>query len=336
MRTYSRNLKGQALIVPAIVLIIVLIGIIGYLQIPVIKTGEIEKDIEVRAEMHTMGTALDAGKLYMETALAYSTYQACYDTLRQGGWNTLSGKKAYQGYSLWEPPDQHPTALEFKGSFESSIKENLGLYEAKSYTFLSQYYVNLPAYTAVNAETNEDTGKLAVAATAGSNLNIQKTQESGEVIRLEKYGFLQGEYSIDCYGIYAKGLEVSALAKDSVASVFGETSAVLPKTLAQGESLDAKMSQYKSQFSSNARQALNALAGTYGDYEVSVDVKSAELICVQGDVTPSGSPITCRAEAYAKFEITNMKDEQMFPIYDGYNVIMSPMTLVFVGKFVGS
>jgi hypothetical protein len=111
----------------------------------------IEKDIEVRAQMHTMGNALAAAKLYMETSLAYSTYQACYDTLKNGGWDTLTGKKAYQGYALWEPVDQHPTVLEFKGSLESSIKGNLGLYEAKSYTFLSEYYVNLPAYTAVNA-----------------------------------------------------------------------------------------------------------------------------------------------------------------------------------------
>ena len=336
MRT-NKNFKGQALIVPAIILIIVLIGIIAYLDIPLIKSTQTEKDIEVRAQMHAMGNALDAAKLYMETSLAYSTYQACYGTLRKGGWDSIPSGKAYQGYSLWEPPEQHPTMLEFKASFESSIKENLGLYRGtKAYTFLSDYYVNLPSYASASAYVDEDTGKMSVRAGAESNLYIEKTQESGEHVRLEKYGFLQGEYAIDCYGIYAKGLEVYALAKDSVARVFGETSAVLPKTLAQGESLDAKMSQYKSQFSSSARQALNALAGTQGDYEVSVDVKSAELICVQGDVTPSGSPITCRSEVYAKFEVTNMKDEQMFPVYDGYNVIMSPMTLVFIGKFAGS
>jgi hypothetical protein len=330
------GMKGVSLVLPAIVLIIILLMLLAYINIPLIKTDQLQRDLEIRSEMHTMSNALDAAKLYMETSLEYSVYQACYDNLKKGGWDSIPSGKAYQGYALWDSSFQ-PEGFEFNTSLENSIASNLALYRgSKAYTFLSDYYVNLPEYKAddvlVSLEPS-DPGWMFVTAFGDSNLYIQKTQESGEQIRLEKDSTLQNEdeYRIDCYGIYKTGTDIYALAKNAVSKAFDEMT--LPKTLGQNENLDSKMKTYRTQFNNSVRQAIYGILGNQGGYEVSLDVISAELVCTQGDVTPTGSPITCKPEVYVQFEIANMKDDQKFPVYDGSSVAMSPMMLIFVGKF---
>ncbi|MCJ7816839.1 MAG: hypothetical protein MUP55_03190, partial [Candidatus Aenigmarchaeota archaeon] len=113
------GMKGQALIIAAIFIVLILIVLWSVVNIPAIKTGQIQSDVEVHSQIHIMGNALDAAKLYMETALAYSTYQACYDNLKSVG-------------------DSYPDEKTFVENLQASIKNNLGLYTgSKAYTFLS-------------------------------------------------------------------------------------------------------------------------------------------------------------------------------------------------------
>jgi hypothetical protein len=197
---------------------------------------------------------------------------------------------------------------------------------------------------------DDNTGKLSVAAAPASNLYIQKAQESGEVIRLEKYGFLQGEYAMDCYGVYAQGGTVSESARAAVQKAWEDASKsaswndVKPPaelTAPTEAELNKKLDDFKNAFVNNAKAGLAALSTTGADYNVGVDVMSANIQCT-GSITIKETKeavitgLKCPNEVYVKFEVTNIKDGQEFPVYDGQKVVMSPMTLVFVGKFVVS
>ena len=336
MRT-NKNVKGQALIIAAIFIIIILIFLWSVVNIPAIKTGQMQSDVEVHSQMHTMSNALDAAKLYMETSLEYSTYQACYDNLRKGGWDSIPSGKAYQGYALWDSSGGQPDKAAFEGSMDNSIKSNLALYRGtQAYTFLLDYYVNLPAYNDVVVTTDDNDPKwMFVSAFSDSNLNIQKTQESGEYIRLEKESTLQNqdEYRIDCYGIYRKGAEVYSKTKTAIEGIVGQLNLPSIVKLNSGETLDSRLASYKIQFNDSSKQAAYSLSETSADYDVSVYFISSDIRCTEYEVTADGSRIRCAPEVYVKIEITNIKDDQQFPIYDGSSVIFSPMTLVFVGKY---
>ncbi len=325
-----RTKKGQALIIAAIFIIMILMVLWTVMTIPYIKTEEVEKDIEVRSEIHTMGNALDAAKLYMETALAYSTYQACYDNLRNGGMD--SSAKAYKGYPLWDAPAGKEG---FDQALQRSILSNLELYRKSSYKFMSEYFVNIPTY---EVTVLTEPGRTSVGAWNSSNFWIEKTQESGERIRLEKYGFLQGEYPMVCYGIYAKGLEAYSLAQAAVEKAWTETQAKAALTGATEAEINSQLSAYNQTFITKAKSGLYALSSTGTDYDTGVNVMDANLkwtssVTVGPDKTEA--KVTYTPEVYVKFEITNIKSGQEFTVYDGSKVIMSPMTLVFVGKFSG-
>jgi len=336
------GMKGVSLVIPTIVIIIILLMLLAAINIPLIKTSQYEKDLEVRSEIHTMSNALDTAKLYMETSLEYSIYQACYDNLRNGGWDSFPANK-YQGYAVWDSSDLHPNDQEFKLALEESIASNLALYRGtQAYTFLSDYHVNLPVYQADNVTVNlnpSDPQWMFVVAWGDQNLNIQKTQESGEYIRLEKESTLQNEdeYRIDCYWIYRKGAEVYGTAAKAVKDALASVNPPRIIMVNQGETLQDKVLPYQKKFNDTVRSALYALSTTSADYNVDVYVYSADLKYVNdGLVTGAETPVRYIPEVYVKFEITNIKDNQQFPIYDGQKVVLSPMTLVFVGKFGGS
>jgi soluble lytic murein transglycosylase len=322
----SRKMKGSStLILLAIGLVIVLMIVVTMLNIPFLKSAnQVEKDLEVRSEIHTMGNALDAAKLYMETSLEYSIYQACYDNLKNGGWDTLEGKPTDRGYALWNYPDPHPDVYEFKAGLENSIKANLGLYSGtKAYTFLSDYQVNLPTYSDIVVSTDDtDPRWMFVSAFADSNLNIEKTQESGERIRLEKESTIQNddEYKVNCYGIYQKGMDVYA-AESGIIQTYIESISVDPKDK------DAEINS----FPKNIKRQLLSTWGNEplvtwkeDDYLVSAQVLKADL--TQLSVSDS---VTYNADVKVKFEVWNETGNQ-FPVYDGSNVAFQPMKLVFV------
>jgi hypothetical protein len=51
--------------------------------------GGKEYELPVKVDVYSMENALDASETYMKTGLRYSVYQACYDVLGGGGWNSV-------------------------------------------------------------------------------------------------------------------------------------------------------------------------------------------------------------------------------------------------------
>ena len=323
-RLPSRKLKGQALIIAAIFIVLILIILWSAVNIPALKTNQIEKDVKVRSEMHIMGNALDAAKLYMETSLEYSIYQACYDNLGKGGWDSIPSGKSYQGYASWDFSDPHPDIYEFKAGLENSIKTNMGLYRGtKAYTFLSNYQVNLPTYSDIVVSTdNTDPQWMFVSAFADSNLKIEKTQESGEYIRLEKESTMQNddEYKVNCYGLYAKGQEVYQTERDIIQTFLLSISAD-----PNGYNPQEFMGDIKKQILSIWGNEDTITWREDDQYLVTAQVLSANL--GQKTVGPEGN--TYNADVKVKFEIVNEIGNE-FPVYDGNKVAFQPMKMVFV------
>ncbi len=316
VRLPSRKRKGQALIVPAIALVLILVGLLAYINVPLIKSGEIEKDVEVRSEIHTMGNALDAAKLYTETALAYSTYQGCYDNLQKGGWETIYSEIRHAGTGLatWSE-GKYPDTDQFIGNLQDSINASLELYRKSSYKFMTDYYVDMPSHNIIFSDYYGSI--MGVSASSDRNFFIEKTQESGEYIRLEKDSSIQAYYDIDCYGIYNKGVEAFSQAR-------GKINQIIQDFLSQGKT-DADSASFRSSVQSALGTQKNE-----GDYRITYEVLSATI--TPGTVGPSGTSYV--GTAYVNFTITNTK--QQFPVYDGKNVVFSNMELVFVGKFDGT
>lgn len=304
--------KGMNMLFPALILLAIMAMLWVRINIPLMKTNIVESDVEVRSEIHTMGNALDAAKLYTETALAYSTYQACYDNLQKGGWKSPEIKYPGTELAVWSE-GKYPDADQFIGNLQDSINASLELYRKSSYKFMDDYYVDMPSH---NITFSDYYGSImGVSASSDRNFFIEKTQESGEYIRLEKDSSIQAYYDIDCYGIYTKGVEAFGQAR-------GKINQIIQDFLSQGKT-DADSASFRS--------SVQSALGTQNDvdYKITYDVLSATI--TPGTVGPSGTSYV--GTAYVKFTVTNTNPSQQFPVYNGKNVVFSQLSLVFVGKF---
>jgi hypothetical protein len=314
-------MKGTSLIVAAIGLMVILIVFVSVASMPVIKPGEIEKDIEVRSEIHIMGNALDAAKLYTGTALGYSVYQGCYDVLQKGGWWKLEADARHTGtgLALWSG-GKYPDERQFIGNLQESINASLELYRRSAYRFLSDYYVDMPSHS-ITIKPYDSSG-MTVSASSDRSFFIEKTQESGEYIRLEKDSSLYGDYGIACYGVYEKGVEAFSQAEGRISHIIQSAG-----TQTTEPEFDVKNATFKADVDS----AVAGLGKKDGDYGMAYEVLSASL--VQNSVLPSG--IGYAPTVYVKFTVTNTTPGHEFPVYDSEekSVAFRDMELVFVGKF---
>ncbi len=172
------NQKGfmaiPLIVVFTLILVISLVATLNF----TLQTGVvIQKKITLQQDLYAMINALDSGKLYLDTALKYSAYQAAYD------------------YGLEEKQDANPSSIAVKIS--EKIKDNLNKYTRDKYKFLSdKYEVDLPSYTRVDSELSK-TGSvitgLILQAQPSANLKIER-QQKDETAELEKSGKLDFDF----------------------------------------------------------------------------------------------------------------------------------------------
>jgi len=116
-------------------------------------------ELPVKVHVYAMDNALDASRVYMDTGLTYSVYQACYDSLANGGWSGGSGGSDGSAGSDMPgvPADKKITvggvdypllALDddFVAGLNGEILSNLNIYSSMGYTFFEDYEVQLPVY----------------------------------------------------------------------------------------------------------------------------------------------------------------------------------------------
>ncbi|MCX6814767.1 MAG: transglycosylase SLT domain-containing protein, partial [Candidatus Aenigmarchaeota archaeon] len=258
--------------------------------------------------------------LYTETAMGYSVYQGCYDNLQKGGWEKLATDTMYSnGLALWSVV-KYPNEDQFIGNLQESINASLELYRKSSYKFLSDYLVDMPSHTIIIKDY--DSSSMSVTASSDRSFSIEKTQESGEYIRLEKESTIQNddEYKVNCYGIYQKGMDVYAAERDIIQTFI--------------DSISADPNVYNPQdFNSDIKKQILSTWGSEesvtwredDQYLITAQVLNANL--GQKTVGPEGN--TYNADIKVKFEIVNETGNE-FPVYDGSKVVFAPMKMVFV------
>ncbi len=308
--------KGFSIISVFMVLliIVVIISLMGY--------GNVSMDIpetkaRIQLYLYSMNHALDAARLYMDVSLDYSVYQACYETLKN--------------------IDSSISENEFKQNLESSIKEKLNVYTEPNYRFLTDYEVYMAEYDGVNIESMSP---LKVKVT-GKNMFIKKEDRlRGIDLTMERDSSLDKTVPIDCYGMYQKGKEEHADIKNTLESSIKAKIDEWPDTT-EGQSDPDKLPDLNSLKAEV--EAISDLAFEKIDadgYSIKSEFTEASVE-FEGYEKSGDEPYkNIKYKVTVKLKVTvkdTRKDEQVFPIYDGEEIIFSPLSAVFLfeGSYTG-
>ena len=165
------KLKGfsPSTVLTMLLTMIVLVSIAFTINFTASTGASIKSKVEVEQDLYTMSNALDAGKLYLDTSLKYSTYQGAYD------------------YGLEDKKDANLDSI--ASGVSKKIKDNLNVYSKGSYKFLSdKYLVSLPSYKTVDSAIykigNTITG-LSISAEPSDRMKIS-VENQNEASVLEK------------------------------------------------------------------------------------------------------------------------------------------------------
>ena len=192
-------MKGQSTIfMLAIMIITASVTIAFYLSIPYGALGKVEV-LTFSQDMYTMDNALSAAKIYSQTALSYSAYQACYD--------------AYYSVSRFGALSEEG----FKQSLEDGIARNFQEYVSEDYVFLRQYPVKFPEYT-VEIEPKSDS--LVVKAT-GKDLLIRNVSSTIS-IALNKSSSISQDVKTPCWGTYQEALKLNSSLNEKMHPVIAD------------------------------------------------------------------------------------------------------------------
>ena len=328
-------MKGQ---VPTAFMLVIMavtamVTISFYLSIPY-GAGETRK-LAFTQDIYTMENALRAAKLYSRTALRYSTYQACYDTLTDYYDSVIDRKQ-------------------FKTELEKRISDNFRAYTSEDYTFL-EYPVKFPQYT-VEVRMEPDT--LIVNASAPNLVVESKTAYMKT--RLEKSSNITEDIKINCWGLYSDALNVVNSLQKKLNSVSVTATRDLPRSY-KGIDIDMRdelfgvrgdrelcedvFKQNTSKSFEEARETLRAeVNATLNSDEIlknvsaeakhlRIDVYKADIDFERGGIERPGlwvNNLTCNFTYIvdADFGI-DLNSGQQFPVWNGIDITFENLSLYF-------
>lgn len=164
-------MKGLASVLTVILTIIFLLSIALTINFAFSSGFTIKQKVSLQQDLYTMNNALDAAKLYLDTALKFSTYQAAFD------------------YGQQKNQDANPQSM--AAGISKKISENLNKYTKDDYKFLSdKYKVKLPQYAEKALTVQAEKTKLKITAKPEANLRIDRESQE-EKAYLAKGGNLE-------------------------------------------------------------------------------------------------------------------------------------------------
>ncbi|RLJ07997.1 MAG: hypothetical protein DRP16_02320 [Candidatus Aenigmatarchaeota archaeon] len=350
--------KAQTPVFLGIILVLIFVFVIYFLSFPFSgQEDNLQGKAEIQITSYTMLNALDAAKSYIDTALDYSVYQACYEILEKSGWYEMPYDNiyndGYENYGIWYSDENKslkpPSDDEWKEGLEKKISDKLRVYASSAYRFLDDYYVYFPDYD-VSVKSFAP-GSLEVETTANKNMWIKKTTETGQEIYLEKAGSPGSVYNIDCYGVYKKAKEKNS---EIVKDVKQRIESILNGFTLKGK---GKLNQKDYVIFYEINKNLNWLSsGTFeameiettdhilddilgkeyteGDYKIILDVLDADTdIKTESTVIKNNEKtikFTITFNLVLKVKVTNTNPDQLFPVFTGEDTAFAPLKLIFV------
>jgi hypothetical protein len=257
--------------------------------------------VVLHRDIYMMDNALDAAKSYIDTALSYSAYQACYDTLRR--------------------TDMSAAETVFKKELEDSIKIYLNRYVREDYYFMSIYPVTIPEYTIVTIKT---LSPLKIRAESPSEIFISK-EDKGKERKIKTNSTLEKTMKIDCYGIYNKGKEIHINTKYSIGNEIKTMTDSWPKG-----PIDTKPSETDRE---NELKGINVGSErTEGNYHIKPVFEEADvsITYTENKATGKFEDIKYKITVALRVTIHDNRTDQVFPIYDGTKIAFAPLSAEFL------
>lgn len=294
--------------------------------------GDVYK-VMLHSHMYGMSNSLDAAGLYVNTSMDYSVYQALYETLKGGGFETIEEGKGESGLAYWSDSSSSittPSKEQVEVILQKRIEANLGKYTKAGYDFTVDYHVTFPDY---KVSIQDESGNLKVTTSAeDANLSITKlTQEYGmkEDVMMKRTLLPEGVYDID----YARMLEIGESENPNIISELQETMEnevdsweKVTQTIPDTDSLKNNL---QSSIESNPDLVFTR---TQGDYAIESNIHRISVGRVS-DQNKDGT-YTNNYDATVILKITVSYNKEDFPVYDSTTrkVIMDKISLIFLDK----
>lgn len=201
-------MKGASEFLALMLLIIGLAGIIMVGQSTSLFGSGATAEASLQLSVYALDNALDAGRLYLDTALRFSVYQAAFDIGRNGGYQAVPADRGrvVSGRTVavwWEDGTGLPSDNDLSGRLNGAILASLNVYAKEQITVLDDFRVALPPYTAVDAQ--ESTEGLHVTAMPERQLAITEVKPSGETIVVRKDASLDERFAIPLFAFFENG-----------------------------------------------------------------------------------------------------------------------------------
>lgn len=190
--------KAQGALFLTILLVVVVVIIVVSLQFHWSESIERKAELGFEEDLYVISNSLKLGKLYLETSMDYSVYQAMYDAGKNGGWDIKRG-------------DLNLNRDVLESALKTKISENLKKYAEKGYNFLGKI-IRLPAYEESGMVIEElADGGLNVTAKGEGNVyfeEITTVSMERKSIKLEVSSNLERIYDSKFFPLHDKSVEV--------------------------------------------------------------------------------------------------------------------------------
>lgn len=181
--------KGIVNIIYIMGLIVMFLILVTYITFSYSRPKIDKVEIAVNNTIYLSRDSLDIAKLYLETALRYSIFQAMHDSGEKGGFEDIESGRSFEhdgvAYALWyNGIDLSPSEDDVTSALGGALTTNFEKYTSAG-SLVSLFVVQIPGYSSVTV-TNLNDYSVRLESFGDSDLSLKKTLDNGEVISMEK------------------------------------------------------------------------------------------------------------------------------------------------------
>jgi len=197
-------MKGTLINVLSLFLILSVVILVYSISFMQDSNNRKQKEVQFSEDLYVINNALKLGKLYLETSLDYSVYQAMYDVAKNGGWDTKKDNLNIDDNLL-------------KEAVKKKIAANLKKYTEKNYNFLGKI-IRLPPYeeSGIIIEKESD-GSPKIIAKGRENFYFEEKKTASmekRLVRFEQSSNLEKTYAFRFFSLHEKAKEIMSGLKD--------------------------------------------------------------------------------------------------------------------------
>jgi len=316
-------------------------------------------ELPVKIHIYSMDNALDAAKVYMNTGLRYSVYQACYDNLARAGWPDLADVPVDERVVIGDKSyGQIRSSTDFRIGLIETIQQNVNTYSSLGYSFFDMYEVELPSYDSTEmvefmpsymtvratsggflqvckpsdckfesdeeAENDDNGGRDGKSdEDMGTIVDTEKKPNIIEKVVLRKSSELQETIDTPCYGLYGQGVTESVRLTGIIEQELkAEIDGLLDGVTAHTSQCNEMVSKAQTRIQDKLK------AESIDVVEVVLNVMysgydSQNLLCLFDE----------KGLSTAVVKVTlNGPEDKKFPVWNGQELAFEPLKLEFVVK----